>query len=315
MKEGEPVLGGPQANPGGEGVLNSGAQPIVSGPVSSPAQPRQNRYITQPPSHFTPQQPISSGAGDVVLPKSEQPQNKKRWIVVGTVLAVVAIITLVLVFALKAVQNRLPEDVVQNKELMVQFGDNYIALIDGYNDIGYNPSENMTEAIENYNFGLIDTTRLSILHRFVVDTELSLDSLREKISSYQDLLDNAQNTTDDIKTNIAILYSFNDAFVLPMYSIYNDDILPTTECETTDDMDRLLESSDENISNAAKTYKEAYCDLNQIKYNQKDFKEFDNSKIVSAKTALVETLKLIDADKIKYEEITDITNRLRAKDE
>ena len=107
MKEGEPVLGGDQANPGGIQTPTPGTQPVVSAtpqPVQSQpqAQPQiqpqfqtqqptqSNQYINQPPSHFAPQ-PITSGTGDIVFANSAPKKSKKIAIILAIIVSIVVV--------------------------------------------------------------------------------------------------------------------------------------------------------------------------------------------------------------------------------
>ena len=107
MKEGEPVLGGPQANPGGIQSSNFGVQPTTSAiaqpqptPIQSaqpqsisqsPIQPQTTPYISQPPSHFS-QRPISSDMSDVTLSPPQPKSSKKTPFIILIILLIITAI-------------------------------------------------------------------------------------------------------------------------------------------------------------------------------------------------------------------------------
>lgn len=113
MKEGEPILGGPQANPGVTSTSNSapsapvfGAQLVTSAapqnittggvsPSSLEPQPSANPLPLQPQAVSQPQigsqsqfasQPISSGTGDMILSGATSKLKKKKIIIISAII-------------------------------------------------------------------------------------------------------------------------------------------------------------------------------------------------------------------------------------
>ena len=99
MKEGEPVLGGPQANPGATNVPNPGTQP-ASPSVPQYTAPAPTQFPTQP----TPQ-PISTGTGDIILSDFSSPKTKKTPIIILIILLIIAIVGIGAYFLIPSQNN------------------------------------------------------------------------------------------------------------------------------------------------------------------------------------------------------------------
>ena len=245
MKEGEPILGGPQANPGVTNVPNGatsaptfGPQPIASNTTQEPVSPNpasraifsqtpppssftQSSTNPLPPQHYTPQQqivqqpqPISSGTGDIIISTATQKSNKKKKI--ATVSAVITIlvilITVVSVFLINYNSNSVSKSEV------------YSAVADFY--YGY-----YNEPIDWSN-GVVDFTSIS---------DNSYKNLLDKYNTMIGFIPDLRQTTG------LILFPFTDGWITDFNKDYEavqvlyQKIQNLYSNELTKDQEQILE--------------------------------------------------------------------------
>ena len=285
MKEGEPVLGGPQANPGVAGMSNSGTQPIVSG--AQAAASRQNRYITQPPSHFTPRQPISPDGDDIIISNHDVKKPKKGLIIILAILFTLIIVGAVagLVFSQQnSAQGQLNDTLIndfyiyannllfgeENSNPITDFeAEDFFYIDENYSDAEYLKSlladydKFFTQAKSNNKNGLEESSLLESkveLEFLIQNNEIGFIEDSEVINKYylegeeaaRLLVEEYYATNDTDTENIKTIKNYKKQVALDKIDILDAEGSPD---EYKDIMDEIYNKVNESVYNLKKSCK------------------------------------------------------------
>lgn len=322
MKEGEPILGGPQANPGATDVPNPGMQPvspIVSQnniPASRPVIPSLTRRPQFAPQPQIQPQPISPVGGDIVLSNPNPKPKSKKTLIITLALVFIAIVVSVLFFVLHSTTFKEELD----KEAINNFAMLYEETLTQYSQqIGFDTgAETQADQLwfdQLHSLATASDQTSNRLGLFLEEASRSFENLDQKSKQYIDPDNRIATTLNDIDSNFSIFDTFYNTFFVPTMSIYFKNTPATQDCQISNQMSDLIKSSDQNISNVAKLYQDAYCKVNQSVYDQDDIDIYSEPSIFSAANkALIGSLKSINADDTGFQYLKDILSDINADD-
>ena len=249
----------------------------------------------------------SNAHGDIVL-TSSQPGGKlglKRILILaGIGLAVVTLFILAIVAITSSNRAASEAQAADRKEkltVLENLYEDYNSFLESYGEIGYMPVEDMARELD-------DTSKLFVVKKAtLVMLEIMRDVLEGDFESVANtdfsilgatINDDANQVVADIKpslenmkTNIATLRAFYDAFIVPVQDDLDEDSA-TRPCMfevTASDMGDLTIDSF-NIEEAITNYNQAYCAVNDELYYGTFSGKFDSSYVRNAKESLIKVL-------------------------
>lgn len=264
-----------------------------------------NPYGSQPsvpnggqltPTNYSPQ-------GDIILTPSTKKLDLKRILILaGFGLAVVVLFVVV---AMNMVNKNRTESEVetanrkQTLNVIENFYQDYKTLLENYAEIGYNPSEDMANELDN-------TSKLFIAKKMtVMAISVSCEAIESEFEAIaatdfsnlgdgidkrvKKLASEIEADFENIKINANILESFYDTFILPVQEDLDADTA-TYPCEfSVSSIPGLI--VDGFAANAAiRDYTAAYCSVNDDIYYGTFSGRFDSPYVRDAKKSLIDIL-------------------------
>ncbi len=220
MKEGEPILGGTQANPGFASTPNPGTQPAIpAAPQNNISTPSPTVPIVERP-HFTP-----SGTGDILLssqnPK-ETSKQKKIFLFLG---AAVALVVIAIIFLMIFTKNP-SQDLVSVYDPYAEF---IIFGTDGENQIN-----DGTFNISTDTYIIIEEAETS-----PEDYEQYFNSLSEKFENLQDAANKSSNS--NLINTLAKNKGFLDFYILSSRVLYSDMLFNAYFNDSKEDLQKEID--------------------------------------------------------------------------
>lgn len=240
---------------------------------------------------------------DVILSPFPVPEKKSK---------LKKIIILVLIFVLVGAgvagvliyKNEHDKKVAEAKGALLELRDSYKAFIDVYDDIGYQPSKNLD---------FVDWPGYFPFYGYTIDgSEAAIDKVNQaieavdssnlsmimdggQIGSYEEAKIKIYNTIDTASRNVGVLRKFYDLFATGLYRLKSGEDDPTKDCGIVA-ADYSGYFVNQKVISAADKYLDAYCHVNYVLYSGGGFGDIDDSRIVDAKRALINSLAVIDDD-------------------
>lgn len=138
------------------------------------------------------------------------------------------------------------------------------------------------------------------------NSELS-DNQRTKI---KDLKEKLRGEITEMASNAEVFFDFYIAFYKPIFEQLESDRSQST-CSTSEEMQKLLNADDKNISEAATLSKEVYCNFITSATNRIDSEQFDNlcatnhDKNFSSFSLIKNKMKKLDESSLSTDDLID----------
>lgn len=236
------------------------AKPIVSAdPVS-----------TQPNPFASQQQIPFSGKGDIVLNMNQPKQSKKGLFIALAGLAVAAVVALVVMVVM-------PKNGAENKISTDDEFNYFVEFAGDYSELYYLYSSNISAFSSDANNSMafpISSAAIAQIKTVLGEVERTFSILNnsEILLSNPEIKSQIASTISKITINMELISNYYDAFIAPLWGLYDGNVEVLT-CEETDAISALLADV---TSEVAEEYFAFYCSFISM-YNSGNF---DESKIV-----------------------------------